>query len=73
MVKKLLERLTKKNWKQILNLQMLYRKKVINYMSNNRKAIIILLIIELIKKISILKMSYFSESHIHTKTNQNLN
>ena len=52
---------------------MLYRKKVINYMSNNRKAIIILLIVELIKKISIFKMSYFSESHIHTKTNQNLN
>ena len=48
------------------------REKVINYMLNG-KATIILLIIGLVKKILLNKMSYFPEPYTHSKSKLKLN
>ena len=70
-VKKLLERFTKKNWKnqikQSLELKMYSREKTINYVLTG-KATIILLTVGLTKIMSLYKMSYFPELHTHSKS-----
>ena len=74
MVERLLEHFTKKNHKKqikkSLELKKQSRENVINYTSN-RKATITLLIVGLIKKISSYKMSYFFPEP-YTRGNNNI-
>ena len=70
-VKKLLESFTikklRKTNKISLELKKVINRKVINYMLNG-KTMTIHLIVGLIKKISLYKMSYFPEPYTHRKS-----
>ena len=71
MLKKLSERFTKKYWKKQFKShkkdpEKKLRKKKTDYMLNG-KAMIILLIGGLIKKISLYRISYFPEPYTHSK------
>ena len=69
-VKKLLESFTIKKLRKAnkisLELKKVINRKVINYMLNG-KTMIIRLIVGLIKRISLYKMSYFPEPYTHRK------
>ena len=75
MVKKLLERFTKKNCKKQIKKNLGYKKQlretVLNYMlngyDNSSKALIIHLIVVLTKAILLYKVSYFPEPYTHSK------
>ena len=70
-INKLLERFTKKKCKRQIKKNLGYKKelteKVINYMSNG-KVMIIYLIVGLMKKKLLYKMSYFPDSYALVKT-----